>query len=67
MSIIITDECINCGACEAECPNHAIYTGGSNWTVAEGTNVSGSFKLKNGDEVEVDADNGIVRILKSND
>ena len=20
MAIIITDECINCGACEAECP-----------------------------------------------
>ncbi|MDG1423500.1 MAG: 4Fe-4S binding protein, partial [Flavobacteriaceae bacterium] len=21
MAIIITDECINCGACEPECPN----------------------------------------------
>ncbi|HEY4539992.1 MAG TPA: 4Fe-4S binding protein, partial [Faecalibacter sp.] len=25
MAIIITDECINCGACEPECPNNAIY------------------------------------------
>jgi len=23
MAIIITDECINCGACEPECPNTA--------------------------------------------
>ena len=28
MAIIITDECINCGACEPECPNTAIYEGG---------------------------------------
>ncbi len=25
MSIIITDDCINCSACEAECPVHAVY------------------------------------------
>ena len=25
MAIMITDECINCGACEPECPNTAIY------------------------------------------
>ena len=30
MAIIITDECINCGACEAECPNTAIYEGQEN-------------------------------------
>ncbi|HEY8513648.1 MAG TPA: 4Fe-4S binding protein, partial [Cyclobacteriaceae bacterium] len=24
MAIMITDECINCGACEPECPNTAI-------------------------------------------
>ena len=28
MAIMITDECINCGACEPECPNTAIYQGG---------------------------------------
>ena len=27
MAIIITDECINCGACEPECPNEAITEG----------------------------------------
>ncbi|MGE8514457.1 MAG: 4Fe-4S binding protein, partial [Chryseobacterium culicis] len=25
MAIKITDACINCGACEPECPNSAIY------------------------------------------
>ena len=28
MATFITDECINCGACEPECPNTAIYQGG---------------------------------------
>jgi ferredoxin len=37
MAIMITDECINCGACEPECPNNAIYEGGANWQFAEGT------------------------------
>ena len=27
MAYKITDECINCGACEPECPNQAIYMG----------------------------------------
>jgi ferredoxin len=31
MSTLITEECINCGACEPECPNNAIYEGGSEW------------------------------------
>ncbi len=33
MAIMITSECINCGACEPECPNTAIYEGGNNWTL----------------------------------
>lgn len=28
MATFITEECINCGACEPECPNTAIYAGG---------------------------------------
>ncbi|MBI3800722.1 MAG: 4Fe-4S dicluster domain-containing protein [Deltaproteobacteria bacterium] len=28
MATMITSECINCGACEPECPNTAIYQGG---------------------------------------
>jgi len=27
MALLITEECINCGACEPECPNQAITTG----------------------------------------
>jgi ferredoxin len=27
MSLMITDECINCDVCEPECPNQAIYQG----------------------------------------
>ncbi len=34
MAIRITDECINCAACEPECPNNAIYEGGVPWTLA---------------------------------
>ena len=37
MAIIITDECINCGACEPECPNTAIYEGADEWRYSEGT------------------------------
>ncbi len=39
MAIIITDECINCGACEPECPNNAIYEGGEQWKWADGTDL----------------------------
>ena len=39
MAIMITDECINCGACEPECPNTAIYEGGIEWTWGGGTNL----------------------------
>ncbi len=48
MAIIITDECINCGACEPECPNTAIYEGGVEWAWADGTSLT-SVEL--GDEV----------------
>jgi ferredoxin len=27
MSLLITDDCINCDVCEPECPNDAIYMG----------------------------------------
>jgi ferredoxin len=32
MALLITEECINCGVCEPECPNVAIYEGGATWT-----------------------------------
>jgi len=31
MATIITSDCINCGACEPECPNTAIYAGAVPW------------------------------------
>lgn len=40
MAIIITDDCINCTACEPECPNTAIYDAGVSWTWAGGTKLS---------------------------
>ncbi len=55
MAIKITDECINCGACEPECPNNAIYEGGMNWTLAYGTSVVGDFELMNGQVIDADA------------
>jgi ferredoxin len=57
MAIIITDECINCGACEVECPNTAIFEGGIGWSFSEGTNRSGMSKLQNGTEIDSDQEN----------
>jgi ferredoxin len=37
MATMITSECINCGACEPECPNTAIYQGGVEWQAQDGT------------------------------
>ena len=54
MAIIITDECINCGACEPECPNNAIYEGGEEWKYSDGTSLAGSYTGKNSG-IEVDA------------
>jgi len=39
MAIIITEDCINCGACEPECPNNAIYEGSSPWRFSDGTSL----------------------------
>lgn len=55
MAITITDECINCGACEPECPNNAIYEGGVEWAIADGTGVKGKYTLEDGKEVDADA------------
>ncbi len=54
MAIMITDECINCGACEPECPNTAIYEAGDMWAIADGTSVKGVFKLMDGTEVDAE-------------
>jgi ferredoxin len=36
MATMITEECINCGACEPECPNTAIYEGGVQFEAPDG-------------------------------
>ena len=56
MAIIITDECINCGACEPECPNTAIYAASEDWRFSDGTNLSGDCVLPDGKEVNADQD-----------
>ena len=55
MAIIITDECINCGACEPECPNTAIYEAAEDWKFSDGTGLEGEIYLPNGDVYNADA------------
>src|SRR5580693_4786802 len=38
MATIITSDCINCGACEPECPNTAIYAGAVPWDFGGASN-----------------------------
>jgi ferredoxin len=55
MAIKITDECINCGACEPECPNNAIYEGAVDWRVSDGTALKkGTVTLASGLTVGAD-------------
>ncbi len=48
MAIKITEDCINCGACEPECPNGAIFAGGDEWRFSYKTSLSGTFVSKSG-------------------
>lgn len=57
MAIMITDECINCGACEPECPNNAIYEGGVEWAISDGTAVTDDYILEDGSSVGADDQN----------
>ncbi|MFI5149987.1 MAG: 4Fe-4S dicluster domain-containing protein [Bacteroidia bacterium] len=54
MAIKITDDCINCGACEPECPNGAIYANGEEWRFSNGTDLTGTFTSKSGITADVD-------------
>lgn len=56
MAIMITDECINCGACEPECPNNAIYEGGVEWKISEGTGVRDNYTIETGASIAPDAE-----------
>lgn len=54
MAIMITDECINCGACEPECPNNAIYEGGVEWRMSDGTDLTGTVTTPTGNTYDAD-------------
>lgn len=56
MAIIITDECINCGACEPECPNNAIYEGGAEWRMSDGTSLTSALVTPDGKTLDADTD-----------
>jgi len=55
--LVINDDCINCDACVAECPNNAIYEPDEQWAYADGTNLSGSFTSADGTEKNADEKN----------
>lgn len=50
MAIKINDNCINCTACEPECPNNAIYEPGAEWAYSDGTELR-LLELENGETV----------------
>ncbi|MCO5949342.1 4Fe-4S dicluster domain-containing protein [Mucilaginibacter flavidus] len=54
MAIIITEECINCGACEPECPNNAIYDPATAWRFSDGTELIGIIDLGDGDTLNTE-------------
>ena len=54
MAIIINEECIDCGACEPECPNTAIYEGAEDWRYKDGTSLKGDIVLPNGKNVNAE-------------
>ena len=54
-AIVITDECINCGACEPECPNTAIYESSEDWKFSDGTSLKGILNLSSGESIDADS------------
>lgn len=57
MALKITDYCTDCGACEPECPNGAIYEGGENWKLSDATNLVGIVQNLNKKLVNADSFN----------
>jgi len=55
MSLVITEDCINCGACMTDCPNHAINEPGAEWRFSDGTDLKGIFTAQSGLTVDADA------------
>jgi ferredoxin len=48
MAFLINDYCVICGACEAECPNQAIYEPGVSWSMADSTRLKNQIFFKDG-------------------
>ena len=48
MAIKITEDCINCGACEPECPNQAIYEADILWKMSDGTTIDNHEERSDG-------------------
>ena len=62
MTIKITDDCINCGAWEPEYANNAIYEGGVEWALSDGTSVKGVFTLMDGSSMDANQKNEPVSV-----
>ena len=60
MAIKITEDCINCGACEPECPNNAIYEADEIWKYSDGTSLNGDVILLNGRSANADDDQAAI-------
>ncbi len=56
MALLITEECINCGACEPVCPNNAIYEGSAGWRFSDKTSLSGTISTPAGVSFDGDAE-----------
>ena len=66
MAIIITEDCIDCGACEPECPNHAIYPVGEPWRWSDGTalkEITAASRSEAADEVQAPLSNEVFYIV----
>jgi ferredoxin len=57
MALLITDACINCDACIAECPNNAIYEPDEEGSSSDGTLLRGIVRSLRGEEIDADAKN----------
>ncbi|MFM2377190.1 MAG: hypothetical protein RLZZ165_2287 [Bacteroidota bacterium] len=55
MALMITEECINCGACEPECPNTAIYEPGVEWRYSDGTGLKGTIEFGDGTKIAAES------------
>jgi ferredoxin len=60
MALLITEDCINCGACEPVCPNNAIYEGGAAWRYSDKTSLSGNITTLKGIAVDAEGEQSTI-------